>query len=120
LSNILISGHDNEDIRFDYTILSEYDGVPLDLTHYDLESDIVNVKTGASVLRLSTNGGDHRIIINSAIDGAITLIIPQGSIPYDPKVSLAYDVIGKNKLNGLFTRLFGGPVKILNGLTNPL
>lgn len=122
MADVTIQGYDNEDIVRAFTVVTGTDLSPVafDLTNYDIESDIQDQKTKSVVLRMTTSESDNRIVIEDAEQGLFTITITHGDIPYNPKVSLIYDMLLKSKLDGSFRRMFGGKVKILDGTTNPV
>jgi hypothetical protein len=122
VTDVTITGYENEDIIRPFTLQTGDINSPsvFDLTNYDLESNIVNQKTGASVLRLTTNESDGLIEVLDAGNGIFQMTIMHGTIPYNSKNNLRFDVIAKHKSTHLFRWLFGGPVEIQDGMTNPV
>lgn len=121
MATAIITGYDNEDIvrPFSLTTGDVSSPVPLDLTGYEIESDIVDGKTEAVVLRMTSNENDHLITIVDAANGLFTITINHGTIPYNPKQTLNCDFLLKKTADGTFRRLFGGAVAILDGFTTP-
>lgn len=115
-----ITGYDNEDIYRAFSLqqgtVSSY--TPVDITSMEFEMDIIDAKTRAVILRCTSNESDVRIIKTDAPNGLFEVKIAQGLITYVKGRALKYDLLRKDSL-GVFTRLFGGSVKITKGVTDP-
>jgi hypothetical protein len=115
-----IIGFDNEDIYRTFSLqtgtASSY--TPVDITSIEFEMNIVDAKTGALYLRCTTNESDLRMVKLNPAAGIFELKIGKGLLPYVKGRAMKYDLLRKDAL-GVFTRLFGGAVKISKGITVP-
>lgn len=116
-TQIDISGFDNEDIDRQFTLKSGSadSSSPYDLTDVEFEADIRDAKN-ALVLRL-TSGDDGGIQIVDAPNGVFQIHIAQGAIAYQQNRSMRYDLL--MRANGELRRLWGGNVRISQGVTVP-
>jgi hypothetical protein len=116
--SIDLSGYDNEDIDREFTLKvgTADSSVPYDISAVAFEAEIRD-QNNALVARLTTNAGDGGIIKTDPTNGGFTIHIARGSIPYQPKLSLQYDLLMKSGTT--FRRLWGGTVRISRGVTAP-
>lgn len=117
-TSIDISGYDNEDIDRVFTLKSgtAASSTPYDLTDVEFEADIRDSKN-ALVLRLTSAGDDGGIVISDAANGVFTFHIAQGAIPHQANRSMRYDLL--MIASGSPRRLWGGSVRIAQGVTQP-
>jgi hypothetical protein len=116
-TQIDITGYDNEDIDRQFTLKSgNVDSAsPYDLTSVSFEMEIRDTKN-LLVLGL-TSGDDGGIVKTDAANGVFTIHIAQGSITYQANRSMRYDLL--MRVNGELRRLWGGNVRISQGVTVP-
>ena len=117
-TTIDISGFDNEDIDRQFTLKSgdATSSTPYNLTGAEFEAEIRDQKN-LRLLRLTSADGDGGIVINDALNGVFTLHIAQGTLTYQPGRSLRYDLL--MRVGGEVRRLWGGTVRISQGVTVP-
>ena len=114
-----IIGHDNEDIVrcYMFPFSPGYPDEPMPFNVYDVQMDIVDLKTRQRVLRLTTNEGDGLIQVLDEIYGKAQLTIPRGAIPYVAGQRLVFDMLSKRKSDGRLSWVLAGTVEIKQGLT---
>ena len=117
-TQIDISGFDNEDIDRQFTLKSGSadSSSPYDLTDVEFEAEIRDQKN-TLVLRLTSVGDDGGIVITDAPNGVFQIHIAQGAIAYQQNRSMRYDLL--MRANGELRRLWGGNVRISQGVTVP-
>lgn len=119
MTDIMLSIYDNEDAVRTITLPLNQFGLPTNLNLYTLTSDIVDLRTRAVMLHLSSDEGDGLISRSDAANGVFTLTVPHGSILANPQQRLGFDVLIQHKETGEITRSAFGTLVVNKGETTP-